>query len=66
MADVVKQDEPGKKRHVEYQKMVTYLIATPVWALNALNKANRPRPNWTIERVLRVRIMKRNSRIAAL
>ena len=66
MANVAAQDEETKRRHVQYQKMVTYFMRTPVWALSALSKANRPHPDWTIERILRLKIKMRNSRVAAL
>jgi hypothetical protein len=66
MSDASNWDEKARQRYVTYQNFVTYFLRTPVWALSALPKANRPRPDWSIERVLRHKIMMRSGRIAVL
>lgn len=59
-------DLDARRRHVARQKLITYFLRVPYWAFHALPKANRPHPEWTLERVVRRKVMVTNNRIATL
>ncbi|GJE84846.1 esterase [Phanerochaete sordida] len=66
MADNTQLDLEARRRHVARQKFITYFLRVPYWAFYALPRANRPHPDWTLERVVQRKVVMTNNRIAAL
>lgn len=66
MAEKEERNLEARKHHVARQQLVTYLLRVPYWTFYALPKASRPHPQWSVERVVRRKIMKTDSRIAGL
>jgi hypothetical protein len=48
--------QPARGAFIAYHVLSSLLVRFPLWTLIGLVPALRPRPNWSLERVFRVRL----------
>lgn len=57
-------EEIARERQVRYEELITRFIRSPLWAIQAAPKSNRPHPDWSVERVVRRKAMWHDAQVA--
>lgn len=61
---ILEKERIEREHYVRREEFITRYIRSPLWAIQALPKSNRPHPEWPIERVVRRKAMWHDAQVA--